>query len=158
MENTNKLNFGQALEALKTGRRVSRAGWNGKGMYLWELAATTVPLDWIKEPRLKAIAEANGGKVECLASIRMLTADGKVLTGWLASQSDMFAQDWEILDPVGESKPDEMVGVPCQVIGDLRSSAMDLCYQIEKSGASPELTKASEMASGLQRRLNDLLP
>lgn len=95
-ENKN-LNFGQALEALKAGRRVSRSGWNGKGMYLWVLPATDVPLAWIKEPHLKQIAEANGGTVECLASIRMKTADGKVLTGWLASQSDMFANDWEIL-------------------------------------------------------------
>lgn len=97
MADVNKLNFGQALEALKTGKRVTRSGWNGRGMYLWVLPATTVPLDWIKEPRLKGIAEGNGGSVECLASIRMRTADGKVLTGWLASQSDMFAEDWEIL-------------------------------------------------------------
>lgn len=97
MEKTKELNFGQALEALKAGRRVSRAGWNGKGMYLWQLPATDVPLAWIKEPILKSIAEANGGSVECLASIRMKTADGKVLTGWLASQTDMFSDDWEVL-------------------------------------------------------------
>lgn len=100
MSNTKGLNFGQALEALKAGRRVSRTGWNGKGMYLWLLPATEVPMDWIKEPRLREIAEDNLGSVECLASIRMKTADGKVLTGWLASQSDMFAEDWEILDPI----------------------------------------------------------
>ena len=98
MEQKSNLNFGQAIEALKSGSRVARSGWNGKGMYLWLLAATNVPLEWIKEPRLKAIAESNGGSVECLASIRMRTADGKVLTGWLASQTDMISEDWEILD------------------------------------------------------------
>jgi hypothetical protein len=91
MEN---VDFGAAIAALKAGKRVSRAGWNGKGMYLWLLPATTVPLAWIKEPHLKLIAEQNGGEVECLGSIRMKTADGKVLTGWLASQSDILAEDW----------------------------------------------------------------
>jgi len=40
--------------------------------------------------------------VECLGSIRMLTADGKVLTGWLASQTDMLSEDWCILKPAKE--------------------------------------------------------
>lgn len=96
-EPTKGLNFGQAIEALKSGRRVSRAGWNGKGMYLWLLPAFQVPAAWCKEPRLMKLAETNGGSVDCLPSIRMKTADNKVLTGWLASQTDMLAEDWEIL-------------------------------------------------------------
>ena len=43
-------------------------------------------------------------------------------------------------------------------IGDARQTAMELCWQIEKSGASEELTKCSVMASELQSKLNDLLP
>lgn len=91
-------NFGAAIEALKQNRKVTRAGWNGKGMYLWLLPAASVPAEWCKEPHLKQLAEANGGALECLPSIRMKTADGKVLTGWLASQTDMMAEDWMILD------------------------------------------------------------
>ena len=98
MEQTTELNFGQALEALKLGRRVSRAGWNGKGMYLWVLPGAKVPAEWCKEPHLKSLAETSGGALDCLPSIRMKTADGKVLTGWLASQTDMFAEDWCIVD------------------------------------------------------------
>ena len=94
---TNNLPFGNAIEALKAGHRVSRAGWNGKGMYLWLLPAAMVKAEWCREPHLKTVAEANGGEVECLGSIRMMTADKKVLTGWLASQTDMLAEDWEIL-------------------------------------------------------------
>ena len=97
MEQTTQLNFGQALEALKNGRFVSRAGWNGKGMYLWVLPAAKVPVEWCKEAHLKKLAEDAGGAMDCLPSIRMKTADGKVLTGWLASQTDMFAEDWCIL-------------------------------------------------------------
>ncbi len=92
------LNFGQAIESLKAGGMVCRAGWNGKGMYLWLLPAAFVPVEWCKEPHLKQLAEENGGHLDCLGSIRMKTADGKVLTGWLASQTDMLAEDWMILE------------------------------------------------------------
>lgn len=96
------LNFGQALEALKVGKRVTRAGWNGKGMYLWLMPAATLKAEWCREPHLKAMAEANGGEIEALGTIRIYTvnAHGRraVLTGWLASQSDMLAEDWAILE------------------------------------------------------------
>lgn len=39
-----------------------------------------------------------------------------------------------------------------------RQAALELCWQIEKSGASEELTKCSVMASALQSALNELLP
>lgn len=91
------MTFGHALEMLKIGKKVARAGWNGKGMYLWVLPGANVPADWCKEPHLKSLAEANGGHVECLPSVRMFTADHKVLTGWLASQTDMFATDWVLV-------------------------------------------------------------
>ncbi len=43
-------------------------------------------------------------------------------------------------------------------IGEARQIAMELCWQIEKSGASEELTKCSLMAASLEAKLNDLLP
>ena len=92
------MDFGDAIRALKQGKRVARAGWNGKGMYLWLLPASTVKAEWCKESHLKELAEQNGGEVECLGSIRMKTADGKVLTGWLASQTDMLSEDWIMID------------------------------------------------------------
>jgi cytochrome b len=96
------VDFGAALAALKAGGRVTRAGWNGKGMYLWLMPAATLKAEWCREPHLKAMAEANGGEIEALGTIRMYTvnAHGRraVLTGWLASQSDMLAEDWIILE------------------------------------------------------------
>ena len=94
----NNMTFGQALEAMKKGLNVARKGWNGKGMYLWILPAASVKAEWCKEPHLKMLAEQNGGEVECLGSVRMKTADGKVLTGWLASQTDMLSDDWVVVD------------------------------------------------------------
>lgn len=93
MEETKDI--GWAIRQLKGGNRVRRAGWNGKGMYLWLLPAAMVKAEWCREPHLKAMAEANGGEIEALGSIRMMTADRKVLTGWLASQTDMLSEDWE---------------------------------------------------------------
>lgn len=89
--------FGEALEALKQGKKVARKGWNGKGMYLWLKPAATIKAEWCKDPILKDLAEATGGEVEALGTICMKTADGKILTGWLASQTDMLLDDWVIV-------------------------------------------------------------
>ena len=91
------LNFGQAIEALKEGKKVCREGWNGKDMYIWLMPATSVKAEWCRETRLKRLAEENGGTIETLGTIRMLTADKKILTGWLASQTDMLSEDWQIV-------------------------------------------------------------
>ncbi|MFT3708051.1 MAG: DUF2829 domain-containing protein [Archangium sp.] len=71
------MNFGQALEALKQGQKVARRGWNGKGMWL----ALQVP---DQHSRMS------------LPYIYMKSADDK-LVPWLASQTDVLADDWEQL-------------------------------------------------------------
>lgn len=91
------MNFGQAIQALKEGKQVTRSGWNGKGMFLWLKPATTIEEEWCKDPMLRAIVHNNGGEIQALGTICMLTADKKILTGWLASQSDMLAEDWEVV-------------------------------------------------------------
>lgn len=92
------MNIGQAISALKDGHKVSREGWNGKGMFLWLKFPVMVKSEWCKDPMLKDIADENGGEVEALGTICMKTADGKVLTGWLASQTDILADDWKIVE------------------------------------------------------------
>ena len=89
--------FSDAIEWLKEGHKVTRKGWNGKGMYLWHVPEATVPKEWIKD---KGLLEAIGENesMECLGFIRMKTADGKILSGWLASQTDMLSEDWEIYE------------------------------------------------------------
>lgn len=89
--------FSAAIEWLKEGYKVTRKGWNGKGMYLWHVPEATVPKEWIKD---KGLLEAIGENesMECLEFIRMKTADGKILSGWLASQTDMLSEDWEIYE------------------------------------------------------------
>ena len=92
------LTFGQAIELLKQGKFVSRKGWNGKKMFLWLKPATMVKAEWCKDPILNELATNNGGEIQALGTICMFTHDSSgrkaILTGWLASQSDMLLEDW----------------------------------------------------------------
>ena len=93
-----RMTFGMAIEAMKKGHKVARKGWNGKGMYIWVMPGSVIEkCPNITDPHLKQISEINGGKIEFTGSIRMKTADGKVLTGWLASQTDMLSDDWVLV-------------------------------------------------------------
>lgn len=95
----NGRDFGSAINALKNGYKVAREGWNGKGMFLFLLPAGTIPKTAIHDSKLKEILESNGkDHFEALGSIRMKTADDKILTGWLASQTDMLADDWIVIE------------------------------------------------------------
>lgn len=91
------MTFGLALEALKRGAKVARKGWNGKGMWLILVPGTPVIHPTPETPYGKA------GITECeiLPHIDMWTtnAHGRraMLPGWLASQTDMLSEDWEIV-------------------------------------------------------------
>jgi hypothetical protein len=94
------LTYGMALDALKAGKRVARAGWNGKGMFLFLLpAADGIPTKVIHDPALRQVieTEVGGETFDAYGSIRMFTADKKILTGWLANQTDMLCEDWTVL-------------------------------------------------------------
>ncbi len=100
---TDGMTFGLALEALKRGHKVARTGWNGKGMWL-SLSCDgerEVAADNFWSPHNAQFARDNGGTAIVLPSITMKTtnAHGRVaiLMGWLASQTDMLSNDWEIV-------------------------------------------------------------
>ena len=96
---TSGLTFGLALESLKNGEKVARAGWNGKGMWLSLSCGETreVKADNFWSPHNREHANAQGGTAKVLPSITMKTAGGEILMGWLASQTDMLADDWAIV-------------------------------------------------------------
>lgn len=88
------MSFGQALIALKAGKRVAREGWNGKGMWLVLVGGT--PLMPVKHGTI--YHRAGLDEVQINAHIDMMTATGDMQPGWLASQTDMLANDWNILE------------------------------------------------------------
>ncbi len=98
--------FGDAIVLLKQGKKVARKGWNGKGMYLWLKPATTIQASWCKDPILLDIVNDNGGEAEAVGTICMRTADNKILTGWLASQTDILTEDWiEVFNHLNTTNP-----------------------------------------------------
>lgn len=88
---TDGLSFGLALEAAKKGMRIARAGWNGKGMYVF--LAQEVGFHTYAD--ITDLPEDGFDVLDCLC---MRTADGNICPGWLASQTDMLADDWVILE------------------------------------------------------------
>lgn len=100
------MNFGEAIRLLKEGHRVAREGWNGKGMWL-ALSRGSPALEadkfWARPNRV--YAEENGGTAPVLPCITMKTATGEILMGWLASQTDMLAEDWVDLEVIEAPPP-----------------------------------------------------
>lgn len=96
---TDGMSLGLALEAAQMGLRVARKGWNGKGMWVsYSPGAKSLPAANFWSPANREYAESVGGFVDVLPCFTMRTATGEILMGWLASQSDMVALDWEIVE------------------------------------------------------------
>ena len=88
------MDFAFALNQLKTGHRVARKGWNGKGMFIFLVAGSNFIVN--REPLLSIMGE--GSEVTYRPHIDMKDAEGKVVP-WLASQTDLLADDWETVKP-----------------------------------------------------------
>lgn len=92
------MNFGQAIEEMKEGKRVRRAGWNGKNMCIFITPGSMVPYSKLREETQKAYIDYNKSVVTIGPHIDMKSADGTLVIGWLASQTDMLSEDWEIAE------------------------------------------------------------
>jgi len=92
------MTFGLAIEAMKAGKRVARAGWNGKGMFVSIQGGSTITKDQARGGVAKCLADDGAESITILPHIDMKAADGSVVVGWLASQTDMLAEDWVIVE------------------------------------------------------------
>lgn len=81
------MNFGKAIEALKEGKKVARVGWNGKAMYLFLCFPASI------EPKAENVEIYSARQ-----SIAIRTADSSIVVGWNASQEDILAEDWMIVE------------------------------------------------------------
>lgn len=98
----NNLNFGQAIEALKAGKRVARTGWNGKGMFVVKQIPAVIGIDII--PRMQSLPDSakdvlvdRGQSIRYENQMLIIDADGRA-DSWVPSSSDCFAEDWMTLD------------------------------------------------------------
>ena len=115
------MNFGEALDALKSGKSVAREGWNGKGLFIYlnegsfdfsqklildipedadikEKVIRQTKLTHIDGIRVDLFGSGDTGTYTRLPNLNMRAATGATVTGWLASQTDLLAEDWTIAD------------------------------------------------------------
>lgn len=84
------MDFGQAIEEVKRGKKIARKGWNGKGQYV-ELATNVS----YKSPN-GTVTNVNHKDMGNKALAFVGTSG--VQLGWLASQADMLSEDWRTID------------------------------------------------------------
>lgn len=88
------MNFGEALELMKQGKKVCRSGWNGKGMFIVRQKGYPDGIACNKNTA-EAFGIEEGTIIKVTPYLMMKAADGTLVTGWLASQTDMLAEDWQ---------------------------------------------------------------
>lgn len=95
------LTFGDAVAALKAGKRVRRSGWNGNGMWVFKQVPAEVPQDII--PKMQSVPESakaafieRGTPLKYDNQLALVTVSGDI-NGWTPSVSDALAEDWEVL-------------------------------------------------------------
>lgn len=100
---TDNMNFGLAIEAMKKGHKVARCGWNGKDMFVVYMPPMQLPPyntqgtdRKVNDRTAKFIGEDT--PLDCQGYFSMFTAQKKWQPGWLASQADMLADDWMLVD------------------------------------------------------------
>lgn len=91
LDSMRNLTFGDAVERLKRGRRVSRAGWHEKDTWLAFMPGVVIP-DGMVNGRTKKFVPR--GDLNVGGYIVLMTAQGVWQPGWVASQADMLAEDW----------------------------------------------------------------
>lgn len=96
------MNFGQAIEALEQGRRVAREGWNGKGLFVFKqihsvIAEEVIPKMQSLPDSVKAEFARRGGSIWYKNQVAIVYPDNTIY-GWIPSPSDVFAEDWCVLD------------------------------------------------------------
>ncbi|WP_284262483.1 DUF2829 domain-containing protein [Roseicyclus amphidinii] len=103
---TSKMSFGHALMALKMGACVARAGWNGKGMWIKLTPGSAFEARHAKCGHAAAARAIElddpEAEIELAPHIDMRAADGTIIVGWLASQTDLLAEDWCVVHPNAE--------------------------------------------------------
>jgi hypothetical protein len=98
--------FDYAILALKNGKCVARKGWNGKGMFIFMRPGDILSVEMIVE-KVKSLPQSvkdyykgnnhKGNPITFTPYLCMKAADDTIVNGWLASQTDMLAEDWRII-------------------------------------------------------------
>lgn len=93
------MKFGEAIEAAKAGKKITREELLGKGMYVVYRTGYPEGIACNKNTA-DALGVEEGTKVIIRPYLQMRCADG-AFQMWLASQSDILAEDWKTVDKAG---------------------------------------------------------
>lgn len=103
------MKFGEAVEALKAGKRIARTGWNGKGMFIFMQVPSVIHKDVV--PKMQSLPQTvknyfqktfdnpNEQITTITYSNQMaIVQASNLINGWAPSSSDTLAEDWVVLD------------------------------------------------------------
>lgn len=97
------MNFGEIIEALKIGLAVRRKGWNGKGMFVVKqipahITDNIIPnMQSIPQSAKDILMKRENPHIDYTNQMLIINPDGRA-DSWVPSSSDIFAEDWEIVD------------------------------------------------------------
>ena len=97
-----RMSFGIAIQALKFGLAIRRAGWNGKGLFVVKQIPAHITEDII--PKMQSLPQSakdiimsrENKVIDYTSQMLIINPDGRA-DSWVPSVSDVFAEDWEIV-------------------------------------------------------------
>ncbi len=89
------MDFGQALHELKSGKKVERVGWNGKGMFIYHVPAASYPAQRNEKGTMLGLFPDDMVPYTAYLAIKSVN---NTVSPWLASQTDILADDWQIVE------------------------------------------------------------
>jgi hypothetical protein len=93
------MKFGEALEVCRQGKLIYRTGWNGRNQFVFYQEGAGVLVEDLRCAAFKQWAQKDARiAVEFMGYLAIKTTSNIVQCGWLATQSDMQAEDWEVLE------------------------------------------------------------
>ena len=93
------MKFGKALKKCQRGEFITRSDWNGKNMFVYYVSCSDESIKNLPY-NISAFLEKQGkSEVRTHGYFSMYTAQGEIVIGWLASQTDMSSEKWEIFEP-----------------------------------------------------------
>ena len=94
--------FGEAIELLKAGFAVRRAGWNGKGLSVFKQVPAHIESDII--PKMQSLPQSakdiilkGKGFIDYTSQCLIYNENTGRADSWVPSISDVFAEDWEVI-------------------------------------------------------------
>ena len=94
------MHYYEALKECLNGKKITRRDWNGKNMYVYYTPGRKIPVkEWDNRGNIELTDfERSRGYIEIKGHFDMYNAQAERIIGWLASQTDMASDQWEVIE------------------------------------------------------------